>query len=78
MMISLYAFGHGAFILVRTMIQGVVLPGYASLMVVILFLGGIQMVGFGLLGEYVGRIYHEAKRRPVYILRRRYTFPDHE
>jgi glycosyltransferase involved in cell wall biosynthesis len=78
MIISLYAFGHGTFILVRTMIQGVVLPGYASLMVVILFLGGFQMVGFGLLGEYVSRIYYEAKRRPVYILRRRYTFPDHE
>ena len=77
-MISLYAFGHGTFILVRTMIQGVVLPGYASLMVVVLFLGGIQMVGFGLLGEYVGRIYYEAKRRPVYILRRRHTFPDHD
>jgi glycosyltransferase involved in cell wall biosynthesis len=76
--ISLYAFAHGSFILVRTLIQGVVLPGYASLMVVILFLGGIQMVGFGLLGEYVGRIYYEAKRRPVYILRRRYTFPGHD
>jgi glycosyltransferase involved in cell wall biosynthesis len=76
--ISLYAFGHGTFILVRTMIHGVVVPGYASLMVVILFLGGVQMVGFGLLGEYVGRIYHEAKRRPVYILRRRYTFAGHD
>jgi polyisoprenyl-phosphate glycosyltransferase len=78
MLISLYAFGHGTFILVRTLIQGVVLPGYASLMVVILFLGGIQMVGFGLLGEYVGRIYHEAKRRPVYIMRRRHTFRRHD
>lgn len=70
--ISIYAFTHGAYILVRTLIQGVDLPGYASLMVVVLFLGGIQMVGFGLIGEYVGRIYHEAKRRPIYILRRRY------
>ena len=71
-LISLYAFGHGTFILFRTLIQGVQLPGYASLMVVILFLGGIQMVGFGLLGEYIGRIYHEAKRRPVYVVRRRH------
>jgi hypothetical protein len=54
------------------MIRGVELPGYASLAVVILFLGGIQMVGFGILGEYIGRIYYEAKRRPIYILRRRY------
>jgi glycosyltransferase involved in cell wall biosynthesis len=71
-LISFYAFGHGTYILIRTLVKGVDLPGYASLMVVILFLGGIQMVGFGLIGEYVGRIYHEAKRRPVYILRRRY------
>jgi polyisoprenyl-phosphate glycosyltransferase len=73
--ISIYAFSHGAYILVRTLVHGVDLPGYASLMVVVLFLGGIQMVGFGLIGEYVGRIYHEAKRRPIYILRRRYDGP---
>ena len=72
LVISIYAFGHGAYIIFRVMIRGVELPGYASLAVVILFLGGIQMVGFGILGEYIGRIYYEAKRRPIYILRRRY------
>ena len=75
LLISIYAFTHGAYILIYTLVHGVDLPGYASLMVVVLFLGGIQMVGFGLLGEYVGRIYHEAKRRPVYIVRRRYDGP---
>ena len=70
--ISIYAFGHGAYIIFRVMIRGVELPGYASLAVIVLFLGGIQMVGFGILGEYIGRIYYEAKRRPIYILRRRY------
>jgi polyisoprenyl-phosphate glycosyltransferase len=72
LVISTYAFGHGAYIIFRVMIRGVELPGYASLAVVVLFLGGIQMVGFGILGEYIGRIYYEAKRRPIYILRRRY------
>ena len=72
LLISIYAFGHGAYIIFRVMIRGVELPGYASLAVVVLFLGGIQMVGFGILGEYIGRIYYEAKRRPIYILRRRY------
>ena len=72
LLISFYAFGHGAYIIFRVMIRGVELPGYASLAVVILFLGGIQMVGFGILGEYIGRIYYEAKRRPIYILRRRH------
>jgi glycosyltransferase involved in cell wall biosynthesis len=72
LLISIYAFGHGAYIIFRVMIRGVELPGYASLAVVVLFLGGIQMVGFGILGEYIGRIYYEAKRRPIYIVRRRY------
>jgi polyisoprenyl-phosphate glycosyltransferase len=72
LVISTYAFGHGAYIIFRVMIRGVELPGYASLAVVVLFLGGIQMIGFGILGEYIGRIYYEAKRRPIYILRRRY------
>jgi polyisoprenyl-phosphate glycosyltransferase len=77
-LISLYAFGHGSYILFRTLILGVELPGYASLMVVILFLGGIQMVGFGVLGEYIGGIYYEAKRRPIYILRRRHETRRHD
>ena len=43
-------------------------PGYASLITVVLFLGGIQLVGIGVLGEYMGRLYMESKRRPVYII----------
>ena len=50
------------------------LPGFASLMVVTLFFGGVQLLSIGLLGEYVGRIYREAKRRPLYLIADRQNF----
>lgn len=66
--ISFLTFLYASFIIVRTLIWGVDVPGYASLLTVILFLGGIQLVGIGALGEYIGRIYMESKRRPLYIV----------
>jgi len=63
------AFLYAIFLTVRTMWYGIDLPGYASLMVVVLFLGGIQLITLGVLGEYLGRIYDETKRRPLYIVR---------
>ncbi|MBP0622283.1 glycosyltransferase family 2 protein [Cupriavidus consociatus] len=70
--IAFGAFGYGAFIVGRTLVLGVDVPGYASLLSVLLFLGGIQLIGLGVVGEYVGRIYDEAKGRPIYLIRRRY------
>jgi hypothetical protein len=54
----------------RTLIRGVDLPGYASLLVAVLFLGSLQLIAIGVLGEYVGRIYMETKQRPMYLIRR--------
>jgi len=69
LIISAASLSYAAFILLRTLIHGVDVPGYASLLVSVLFLGGVQLIGMGALGEYVGRIYQEAKQRPVYIVR---------
>lgn len=66
--ISTGAFIYMSFIILRTIILGVDVPGYASLLTVILFIGGIQMVGIGVIGEYIGRMYIETKRRPSYIV----------
>jgi glycosyltransferase involved in cell wall biosynthesis len=72
MFMSFLTFFYGSFIILRTLIWGVDVPGYASLLTVILFLGGIQLVGIGVLGEYIGRIYMESKRRPLYIVEGEY------
>ncbi len=72
MSISALSFLFGITIIVKTLIFGVDLPGYASMLTVILFLGGIQLMGIGILGEYLGRIYNESKRRPIYIIEGEY------
>lgn len=70
--ISFLSFLYGTVIIVKTVLFGVDMPGYASTMTTILFLGGIQLIGIGVLGEYVGRIYMESKRRPTYIIEAEY------
>ncbi|MEA5532829.1 glycosyltransferase family 2 protein [Crocosphaera sp. XPORK-15E] len=72
--ISLLAFIYGSFLIMRTLILGIDVPGYASLMVTMLFIGGIQLITLGILGEYLGRIYEEVKQRPLYLIRERYGF----
>jgi len=74
--ISFLSFMYTIFIVLRTLIHGIDVPGYASLIVAITFMGGIQLVGIGILGEYLGRTYMESKRRPVYIVRRFYEYND--
>jgi glycosyltransferase involved in cell wall biosynthesis len=68
-LIAASAFFYATFIIGRTLLLGIDIPGYASLITAVLFLGGIQLVGMGVLGEYIGRIYGEVKGRPIYLIR---------
>lgn len=63
------ALAYMLFIVVRTLVQGVDVPGYASIVVILLFFSGMNMIGLGMLGEYLGRVFIEVKRRPLYLVR---------
>lgn len=66
--IALLSLVYMVFIILRTLVLGVDWPGYASLMSAVLFFGSIQLISIGVLGEYIGRLYVESKKRPVYII----------
>lgn len=74
--IAFFAMCYAIFIAARTLLLGVDMPGYASLMVSVLFLGGVQLISLGILGEYVGRILTETKQRPLYVVREMVGFDD--
>ena len=71
--IAIVAILYGAWMVLRTLLFGIDLPGYASLMTAVLLLGGIQLIGLGVLGEYLGRVFEEVKRRPLYLVRERWS-----
>jgi glycosyltransferase involved in cell wall biosynthesis len=70
--VSFTSFIFAIYIAIRVYWHGVDVPGYASLMVAVTFLGGLQLVGIGVIGEYLGRTYVESKRRPIYLVRHLY------
>lgn len=65
---ALGSFAYGLVIIVRTLLYGNPVAGYPSLVVIILFLGGLQLAAIGVVGEYLGRVFNETKRRPLYFL----------
>lgn len=70
LLVASFAFLYGAWMIVDKIWFGNSVPGYPSLLVSILFLGGVQLIGIGVLGEYIGRIYIESKNRPRYIIKK--------
>ena len=67
-LVSIVGFIYMLYIIIKTIVSGVEVPGYASTMVVILFLGGIQLIFLGVIGEYLGRAFYETKGRPLYFI----------
>ena len=76
--ISLLAFAYIAVRLVRAAVWGIDVPGYESIIVTVLFLGGIQLISLGVIGEYLGRVFDEVKGRPLYVVREAYGFAEHD
>lgn len=69
--VSLLSFLYAADLVIQTLLFGNPVKGYPSLMVALLFLGGVQLMALGIIGEYLGRVYDESKGRPVYLVRGR-------
>jgi len=74
--VALASFLYASFIVLRVLIFGGDTPGYAALLIAVTFLGGLQLMGIGIIGEYLGRTYLEAKRRPVFLVRHIYEPKD--
>lgn len=75
-LLSVFALGYGIYLTLWTILFGIDVPGYASLMVAVLFLGGIQLISLGVIGEYLGRVFTEVKARPLYLEAGREGFDD--
>ncbi|MFZ5631249.1 MAG: glycosyltransferase family 2 protein [Bacillota bacterium] len=73
-LVAAFSFIYGVYLIILTLLYSNPVPGYPSLMVVILFLGGVQLLTIGIIGEYIGRIYNETKRRPLYFVRDSFGF----
>lgn len=70
---SLVAFVYGCYVVVKTLLIGDPVRGYPTLVTLILFLGGLQLMALGIIGEYLARMFVEVKQRPLYVVQRRLT-----
>ena len=68
--VALLSIAFGAQVIVKTLLIGNPVAGYPSLLTVILFLGGVQLMTLGVIGEYLGRVFNETKQRPLYLVER--------
>ncbi|AEI89284.1 MAG: Glycosyltransferase involved in cell wall bisynthesis [Candidatus Midichloria mitochondrii] len=73
--ISISSFFTIIYLITRTVIHGVDVPGYASIMITVLFMGGINLFSLGIMGQYLARIYDEVKNRPIYLINKIYESP---
>ena len=73
---AIMSFIYGAYLIIKTLLFGVDTPGYASLMVTLLFVSGLILISLGVIGEYLARIFIEVKNRPIYIIDEKYGFED--
>jgi glycosyltransferase involved in cell wall biosynthesis len=76
LIISIFAFLFALFLAMLKIVRGIDVPGYASLMVAVLFFGGVQLISLGIIGEYLARMYNEVKGRPLYLVRDELGFGD--
>lgn len=74
LLLSFFSLSYLLFIVAKTLIFGIDLPGYASIVSIILFFSGINLIGLGILGEYLGRVFIEVKQRPIYLVKQKIGF----
>jgi glycosyltransferase involved in cell wall biosynthesis len=67
-LVSIVALGYGAWVIVEEMVYGTKVPGYPTIVVSIMFFSGVQLLSLGIIGEYLGRVFEEAKRRPNFLV----------
>lgn len=74
--VSLLSFLYMCYFLIKTLLVGDSVQGFPTLVILVLFLGGIQLLALGIIGEYLGRVFHETKKRPVYLIQDYYPYDE--